>query len=234
MHEDILNEHELTKERTPAELLSWVEATIERIGSTDEGEKALRLGKGLVEKLTAEVSPLAIFGVHKFGKSVTVKLKPVLGNQNYDAIVKDLKTDPPSLSYIEITQAHEGENEYLRRLILQRNGVVFPTSDIKKKGTKRTGLEVSTKPKAVEVNEIIHDELGRILDAAKRKEGKDYLPNTSLVIKFSDSHRFLEPTVVAQLDRLVKDDIAKLNLNFTTLFLVGKYRHIFREYDLHK
>jgi len=41
---------------------------------------------------------------------------------------------------------------------------------------------------------LMQGELSRILDAAKRKEGKDYPPNTSLLIKFNDSHRFLSNT----------------------------------------
>jgi len=110
---------ELTKKRTPSELLSWAKWKMEQIGSTDEGEKALRLREGLAKPLMEEVYPLAIFGWRKFGNTDQILMQPIIGNQSYDAIVTDLRSKPASESYIEITQSHEGENDYLRRLVLQ-------------------------------------------------------------------------------------------------------------------
>ena len=51
---------ELTKKRTPSELLSWVKRKMDQIESTDEGERVLRLREGLAKQLMEEVYPLAI------------------------------------------------------------------------------------------------------------------------------------------------------------------------------
>ena len=144
-----ISEGELTKERTSRELLDWAESTIRCIGSSVEGGRALRLPKELTKVLVGEVYPLEIFGVGKYSESKTIKLKPVRGNQKFDAIVRDITTEPATLSFIEITQAREGENEYLRKLVLEREGCVSLFGHVTKKGTKKTGLYPSVEPDAL-------------------------------------------------------------------------------------
>lgn len=227
-----ISEDELTEERTPRELLDWVESTIRRIGSTVEGKRALRFRKGLAKELMEEVHPLAIFGLGKYGESKTVKLKPVLGNQKFDAIVRDITTEPATSSFIEITQAHEGENEHLRKLALEREGYVSPIGHVTKKGTKKTGLDVSVEVEAISHDDSIQRDLDMIFDAAKRKEGKEYLPNTSLVIKFDDALHFQESAEIAELDAMVQEKLMNLTLSFSTIYLVGETKKTFREYEL--
>ena len=73
-----------------------------------------------------EVYPLAIFGRRKFGNTDQILIQSVIGNQNYDAVVSDLKSEPASQSYVEITQAHEGESDYLRQTtIIMRQSAVL-------------------------------------------------------------------------------------------------------------
>lgn len=225
---------ELAKARTPLELLYWVELKMDQIGSTDDGERALRLREGLAKQLIEEVYPLAIFGWHKFGNTDRILLQPVIGNQSYDAVVTDLTCEPSSLSYVEITQSHEGETEYLRRLDLQQRGFTFGHSPITKKGTKKTGLQVSVEPQVVHPSDVAKDELERIVDAAKRKAAKDYPTNTSLIIVFDDDGFFQRATDDATLDAFVKKHILNLDLRFSTLYLVGRRKNVFREYSLGK
>ena len=73
-----------------------------------------------------EAYPLAIFGWRKFGNTDQILLQPVIGNQNYDAVVTDLRSEPASQSYVEITQSHEGESDYLRQttIIMRQFGVL--------------------------------------------------------------------------------------------------------------
>jgi hypothetical protein len=231
------NEHigieELTKKRTPSELHSWVERKIKQVGSTEEGEKALRLHEGLVKQLMEEVYPLALFGFRKFGDTDQVLLQPVIGDQSYDAIVTDLRNSPASNNYVEITQSHEGENDYLRNLVLQIQGYVFPHSPVYKTGTKKTGRQVSIPAKAFEVGEIASRELEKIFDAANRKAGKNYPANTSLIIVFEDGLFFQKAIDQANLDAFVKKYILKLDLRFEALYLVG-WQSVFGEFSLGK
>lgn len=69
MSKESVSIEELTKKRTPSELLTWVRLKMEQIGSIDDGEKALRLREGLAKQLIEEVLPLALFGWHKFGNT---------------------------------------------------------------------------------------------------------------------------------------------------------------------
>ncbi len=87
MEQAAISVEEITKARTPLELVNWVESTMDKIGTTDAGETALRLGEGLAKQLVEEVYPLAIFARHKFGDTHQILVQPVIGNQNYDAVV---------------------------------------------------------------------------------------------------------------------------------------------------
>jgi len=231
MSNEVISREELTKKRTPSELLSWVNWKRQQITSTEEGERAQILHEGLLKQFEEEVDPLAIFGQRKFGNTDQILLQPAIGKR-YDAIVTDLRSNPVSQSYIEITQSHEGENDYLRRLVLSQQGFVV-SGPVNKKGTKKTGLHVSISPKAFELGEIAEGELKRIVDAARRKEAKDYPINTSLIIFFKDDLSFRQVVDYTQLDTFVKKNILNLDLRFSTLYLVGQHK-MFREFSLSK
>jgi len=233
MSNEVINIEELTKKRTPSELLNWVKWKMEQIGSTNQGERALRLHEGLAKQLMEEVYPLALFGWRKFGDTNQILMQPIIGNQGYDAIVTDLRSKPASKSYIEITQSHEGENDYLRRLVLQLQGVTFGHSPVIKRGTKKTRLQISIAPKATTPGEVAEDELKRIFNAARRKEAKYYPINTSLVIVFDDDWFFRRAVDNRYLDTFVKENILKLDLKFLILYLIG-WNITFREFSLRK
>jgi hypothetical protein len=232
MSNEGISREELTKKRTPSELLNWVNWKRERIASTDEGERTLILHKGLAKQFEEEVYPLALFGLRKFGNTDQILMQPIIGNQSYDAVVTDLTSKPASRSYIEITQSHEGENDYLRRLVLGYRGFAFGHSLAIKKGIRKN-RRVSIPPQVVSPSEVARDELRRIVDAARRKEAKDYQPNTSLIIVFEDDWFFRQAVDDSHLDTFVKENILKLDLRFSTLYLIG-WHCVFREFSLAK
>lgn len=226
MHEEI-TEGEITIERTPRELIDWVES---KINMADE--KTIRLRQGFAKQLVEEVYPLAIFAFKKYGETKLVHIKPVIGNQNYDAILTDNSYSPASVSYVEVTQAHEGEAEYLRAVHLQEHGYVPGTGTVKKEGTKKTGLRVSVQAEAVSVDSVAESELQKIIDAIGRKEGKSYPANTCLVVKFDDGYMFRRATDGRTIDRFVQDKILGRDLCFDEVCLVGKFKKVFQQYYL--
>jgi hypothetical protein len=232
MSNEGISVEELTKKRTPSELLNWVNWKREQIASTEERERALILHKGLAKQFEEEVYPLALFGQRKYGDTDQILMQPIIGNQSYDAIVTDLRSKPASESYIEITQSHEGENDYFRRLVLGHKGFVFGHSRAIKKGT-RQNRQVSIPPQVVTPSDVARDELGRIVDAARRKEAKDYPANTSLIIVFNDDWFFRQDVDDRYLDTFVKKNILKLDLRFSMLYLIG-WKITFREFSLKK
>ncbi|MGB5925422.1 MAG: hypothetical protein WBH01_04935 [Dehalococcoidia bacterium] len=180
-----------------------------------------------------EIYPLAMFGQRKFGNTDQILMQPIIGNQSYDAVVTDLTSKPASRSYIEITQSHEGESEYLRRCVLEQRGIVTMHGPVIKTGTKKTGRQVNIPRRAVNADEIATKELKKIADAAKRKAGKDYPVNTSLIIVFEDDWFFRQAVDDSRLDTFVKENILKLDLRFSTLYLIG-WHSVFREFSLAK
>lgn len=233
MANELISKDEVTKERTPSELMVWFKCKNEQIYSTSEGRKALRLHEGRVKQFMEEIYPLAIFGERKFGNTNQILITPVIGSQNYDAILTDLRSKPPSQSYVEITQSHEGENEYLRALELHNRGLVFRYGKVSKTRTKRTGIQVLVEPGCASVEEAAKDDLENIRAAAEKKAGKDYPADTSLIIFFDDTLHFPRVIDDAQLDNFVNRNILNLDLMFSTLYLIG-WKNVFREYSLVK
>lgn len=232
MSNEGISVEELTKKRTPSGLLNWVNWKREQIASTEERERALILHKGLAKQFEEEVYPLALFGQRKYGDTDQILIQPIIGNQSYDAVVTDLRSKPVSESYIEITQSHEGENDYLRRLVLGHKGFVFGHSRAIKKGTGQN-RQVSIPAQVVTPSDVARDELGRIVDAARRKEAKDYPINTSLIIVFNDDWFFRQDVDDRYLDTFAKKNILKLDLRFSMLHLIG-WKITFREFSLKK
>lgn len=229
---EYINVEELTEKRTPYELWNWLIQKVNQICSTKEGEKAFRLQKGtFLKKLVEEVTPLAIFGKHKFGDTKQVFLQPFIGNQPFDAKVIDKRTEPAFETYVEITQAHEGEDAYLRRCELLKKGIVYSYATVIKKG-KGKHRSVSIPPEATSVEERVENELGRILIGAQKKEHIDYPANTSLIIFFEDATPFQEVINNEKLDSFVNENIVNLDLRFSTLYLVGQLEYVFREYPI--
>lgn len=195
-------------------------------------ETAVRLRLGIIKQLVEEVYPLAIYAFKKFGETTFVHITPVIGNQNYDARLIDESYSPAFISYVEVTQAHEGESEYLRAVLLNKNGYVPGTGAIRKEGTRKKGLKVSAHIEAVLVSEVAEHELQKIVDAIGRKEGKGYLDNTNLIVEFDDGYMFRRAIDGKTIDRFMHEKIVDRDLHFNEIYLVGKFKEVFRQYTL--
>lgn len=173
-----VNKDDLERERTPFELWGWLVETVNQICSNPEGRRAFRLQNDkekLLKKLSEEIAPLAIFGKHKFGDTDQVLLKPVIGNQNYDAKIIDKRIVSASETYVEITQAHEGEDDYLRRCELLKEGIVFSRAPVVKFG-KGKDRRISIPAEATDVEEDVRNELKKLLKPRGTKREKIILP----------------------------------------------------------
>lgn len=222
---------ELTKKRTPTQLKDWVMQEMERLKLTEEGYKKLSLHEGLAKPLMEEVYHLAEFGIRKYGDTDQILIQPIIGPQNYDAVITDQRIEPPIQSYVEVTQSHEGEDEYLRSLVLYGKGIVPLRGPVIKKGTKKKGIQIDVPYVATDVIQNVRDELMRIVEAAKRKEGKDYPCDTSLLIPFDDGLHFKNVINDIELDAFITKHVLKLDLRLSTLYLMGWYS-VFREFSL--
>jgi len=108
----LVTKEEIEIPRTAAEIRRWAEEKIEILGNTKEGKHAVRFREGHAKELTEETLPLGIFCEHYFKSSRCVIIQQHIGNQNYDATIKDKRIFKSPLKFLEITQAHEEEDAH--------------------------------------------------------------------------------------------------------------------------
>lgn len=226
-----LSIEELQIERSAADYLQWVENRIEEISATEDGKHAIRSGVGLAKQLVEEALPLGIFALHHFHRSEEVGIRLTIGDQNYDATIKDNRKEPSPFVYVEVTQAHEGEAQHLRMLALQSNGHVNVLGAIHKTGTKVAGIHVEVENEAIRHDVVLTRELERIEAAIQRKIGKQYPDGTALLVVFDDYISMRNEHDIQAIHNALTKLLPLLN-QFTWLAVVGWSKKVFVEFDL--
>jgi len=217
----LLTKEEIETPRTAAKIRCWAEQKIEYLGNTKEGKHAIRFREGYAKELTEETLPLGIFCENYFKSSRYVVIQQHVGNQNYDATIKDKRLKKSPIKYLEITQAHEGEDAHLRMLHLENKGHANVLGMVTKKGTKHTGITVEIENEALEHGVVVDNELQRILEAARRKSGKEYPDNTGLVIICDDYIVFREQEDIEKLIQFIHENVLEYLNNFLKVFVIG-------------
>jgi hypothetical protein len=205
-----ITEKDLQVPRSAAEFRPFVETAIESICSCLDGKLQIRFRKGIAKPLIEEALPLGLLCKCYFKADPRVTVKHVLGNQNYDAEIVDNRPWPAPFRYIEITQAHQGENEYLRMLALDRDGHVNVLGGVRKTGTKHTGITVEVENEAKRHSDVLAAELKRIREAISRKAGKSYPGNTGLLVVFDDYVAIKDDDDVAALRGVLREGTMKV------------------------
>jgi hypothetical protein len=218
---EFINKNDLETPRHPSQIRQWVENKINEIDSSKEGKHAVRFRKSLTKELIEEALPLGIFCEKYFGVSELVKVQHVIGNQNYDAIIYDERVEKTTLKYLEITQAHEGQDANSRMQVLEEKGHVNLLGAVDKQGTKHTGFSITVENVAVEHSATFNREVQRIYDAAKRKSEIAYPKNTGLIIIFDDYIAIRDEADSLQLVEFIQNEVLPVLNNFSKVFIVG-------------
>ena len=225
---------DLESPRSAKEYLAWVETTIRRLGGTDEGKSAIRLRCGLAKTLVEEALPLAIFSRKHYKASRCVTIQHRVGNQNFDAEVIDRRIRKSPFKYLEVTQAHDGENEHYRMIALERDGHVNALGAVKKSGTKHTGITVDVANEARSHTCLHAEELKRIEAAICRKLTKKYPDETALIVAFDDYIAIHSDEDLDSLRNFASQSLLSKIANFRWLAFVGWGKQGFLEFDLRK
>ena len=125
---------------------------------------------GLLRKVYDELFPIAHFAKLYFSKSNTVLIEWIDGNQNFDATVKYKSIEPrwPDIRYLEVTTLQDRDDA--RQLEeLSKENTIQPVVE----------SEYETHRRKVDLFKM----------ALKKKGGKDYPPNTALLV-YTDEARF--------------------------------------------
>jgi hypothetical protein len=102
----MLTNKEIEIPRSPRGLRLLVTSRLKKIrGVRVERHKAMKK-RGIYKVFSDEIIPLSIFCLKNYPNDFVVQ--PVLGNQGYDAIVKDDQGN--IVDYIELTLPHDGES----------------------------------------------------------------------------------------------------------------------------
>lgn len=221
-----LDADDFQRPRQPTEFVVWVTATLERLGTTREGKSVLRRGLGLAKQLVEELHPLSILVDELYADRHRMTCQPVLGNQNYDAVLTDMSVSPPNVHKIEITQASTDYESHLRMLLVEDRGWAPMLGSI----CRRAGAVIAEAAAASE-HALVDKMLAEIVAAARRKSDKQYGKDTSLLIVCEDS-AFKPEFDLARLQEVTANQILTMNLDFRSLHVVGGRRRLFRSFEI--
>ncbi len=198
----MITKEDIETERTPKELRQFVTTVKSKIENCEQERHRGILKKGIYKVFVDEIIPLSLFCIKIYPDNY--KISPKLGNQGYDAIVKD--ENGKIFECLELTAPHDGRkaaNE--AKLVVERgygNPLVYsPGSDLE-------------------------DMFSIIMDTFEKKLKKDY-SNCSFVIVI-DFYPPLEgeKTIYVQLLKELKKKILKKiftvkKTNFKKIYLLA-------------
>jgi hypothetical protein len=147
-------------------------------------------------------------------------LQPVIGNQNYDALIFENESSSLSTSKLEITQA-QSNDDYLKREMLDNKGYAPISGCIKKQGTKNTSIEFESNL-SIRQPEDFNEQIKLISEALSKKKEKRYDSSTSLLIMFQDiGVGAPEEYVREKINRFIKDEVSSKVILFSAVYFVS-------------
>jgi hypothetical protein len=230
MKNNFITKEEINVERTSSNLISWVQQKLQVISSQKDGRYAIRNRKGLCKQFIEEIYPLSILASFEFPDRDDITFIPVLGNQNYDALINYNFSNYKFSVRLEITQA-QGNNDYLRSEMINIYGRCPLNSkiNIKNAGTQNAGRKLEEESQKVIVRDVqdsFNDQIQLIDEALERKFQKIYEKNTALLIMFDDLITSYLDESESKLQNFINTKTWIPN-KFSTLYLVGRHRRIF-------
>ncbi len=212
----IVSSYDIMKDRTPTELKCWIDEVFSE-AKDEEQITAIRLrSTDNIKVLLEEVIPISHFSNRYFDKDV--KIKPIIGNQSFDAEVLGSN----NVKYIEVTRAIDGYDEKLRNEHLDIHGSVSAVGSISINGTKASGKrEVVIHSEAVNHKDTIKKIKELIIDRIQKKVDKqdNYNDGTLLLVSFDDSFFWDEDKT--EIDTFINEKIKTIEHSFISIAIIG-------------
>lgn len=220
----ILTKEDMEKERTPDELSLWWDKKNREFASSKEGHHYVLLKTGLTGKFLDEILPLSLLANIVYAGRSDIGCIPNLGNDNFDAIIRDYSQSPPSELKIEFTLAIDGHDDHLRMKYFVEHGHVSLTGPLTSTGTEKTGHKINVETEMVLHNDSLKKTFAIIKSRAEQKcKPKNYGKKHILVIIIDDhiAPRFDNQNDLAALNQFIKSDVINLPLDFGELYILG-------------
>ena len=183
----IITKENIEIERTPSELRKFVTAIKSKINKCEQERHRGIRKEGIYKVFIDEIIPLSLFCLEVYPDNY--KILPKLGNQGYDAIVKD--ENGKIFEYLELTAPHDGRKA---------------ANDAKLTVERGYG-----NPLVYSSGSDLEDMFSIIMDTFEKKLKKDY-SNCSLVIviDFSPPDEEEKPIYMQLIKELEKEILKKI------------------------
>ncbi|MEO9961957.1 MAG: hypothetical protein ABJ388_01565 [Alphaproteobacteria bacterium] len=228
---DILTIEDIEIERSARDLISWWEHKNNQISDDDDLRKVARLKQGLAKEFYEEIYPLSLLAAKKFTENPRARFRPVIGNQRFDAVIRDICCGTSTEILIEFTSAIDGYTDSLRMEYMNEHGHVPATGHVQVAGTKKTGRNLDITLSAVCRDDEVSKTLDWIGKAAEKKLNKPYEPNTWIVVVFDDHIGFSQEDSRERVLHYVANDIVPLKWKTEKLVVLGTSGRTFFEFN---
>ena len=163
----MIKKEDIETERSISEFRNFVTTLKSKVSNCKEERHKGILKKGLYKEFLDEIAPLSLFCTKHYPDNY--RITPIIGNQGYDAIVKDIYGN--IVDYLEITSPCDGFKEAKNSKLVAERGFG-----------------------EIEINDLgdsLKDLFPFIINSCKKKATKDY-SNCCLIINIDFSPYFEE------------------------------------------
>jgi hypothetical protein len=225
----LLTVEELTTPRSPTELADWVEHKCRLFADHNEAKHLVLLHKGLFKKFYEEIYPLSLFATYLYAGRSDIQCIPNLDYRDFDAVIIDYSTFPPSELKVEITSALdevEGYDQSLRMEYFVEHGYVNVWGKPSHSGPKKRGRQIQVENEAIDRNDLSERTFSLIRSAV---EGKSVSPKKPqrygqghvLIVAFDDRGWFEPERDIPTLKNFMEEHVLVLPLDFAGLYVLG-------------
>ena len=194
----MITKEDIEIERTPSELRQFVTTIKSKINNCEQERHRGMLKEGIYKVFIDEIIPLSLVCMKIYPDNY--KILPKLGNQGYDAIVKD--ENGKIFEHLEITTPHDGFKAASDAKLTVERGIVITSIRDYNSGSD------------------LKDMFSIIMDVCEKKSKKDY-SNCSLVIAIDFSPPFEEEkTIYVKLVKELEKKILKMKFNVKKIYLL--------------
>ncbi|MDD2353643.1 MAG: hypothetical protein PHX56_08860 [Atribacterota bacterium] len=192
----MINKKDIETERTIVEFRNYVTIVKSIVNDCKEERHKGIVKKGIYKVFVDEIIPLSLFCIKNYPENYRVL--PKLGDQGYDAIIKD--EDGNHVEYLEITSPHDGLKEANDAKLVVGRGY----------GETETG----------DSGDDLRDMFSIVLGICNKKAIKDYSDcSLVIVIDFSPPFKEEEPTYKQIISEL-EEKIVKIKFNVKKIYLL--------------
>ena len=208
----LLMDVDFEAERTARELIAWFEERRSAIKSCLMANEPALLHQGRFKKFYEELYPFALWLGHLYPgrEDVICSLNSSTADSDYDAVVKDRATDPPTVTHVQLTTMTFDRNESLRM----------------KRFLKPDAL------KCFAQEEMLTEAFEKIERAVQRKSRFSYGSNYVLIVCFDDFMWFGTDDDRAALRAFVSERLDAWRLKVAVLYVVGISGRTFESFPL--